>query len=196
MPGPVVYAAVEGKVDEAVVRKLIDHAGGSAGDVHVKQGKRNLKKRIPAYIQAAHYYRWLVLVDLDKEQCAPKLKDAWIPQMPPAQFCFRVAVREVEAWLLADVEKIAEFLGVRRSKIPEQPETLEDPKAYLLELAQASKKRDIRQDMVPRSGSGIKEGPAYSSRMIEFTHSYWRPDFAAKRADSLRRAIKSLRSLM
>jgi hypothetical protein len=43
-------------------------------------------------------------VDLDSDTgCAPPLCEQWIPG--PAPFlCFRVAVREVEAWLMADAE--------------------------------------------------------------------------------------------
>ena len=43
--------------------------------------------------------------------------------------------------------------------------------------------------MVPRDGSGRSVGPAYASRMIEYVEGFWRPEVAAHRADSLRRAI-------
>jgi hypothetical protein len=113
----------------------------------------------------------------------------------PANFCFRVAVRAVEAWLLADAEKIAAFLGVDGTRIPSQPETLPDPKDTLLRLAGKSRRKEVREDMVPRLGGQRKVGPAYASRMIEFTNRHWRPQVAAQRADSLRRAIQALRRL-
>lgn len=194
--GVVIHAAVEGIVDEAVVRRLIAHVGGIAGDVYGKQGKGQLRKRINGYNKAAQYGPWIVLVDLDHEEdCAPPLRKAWIDDPAPS-LCFRVAVREVEAWLLADAERLATFLGTARSKIPAQPETLADPKSVIVNLARASRRRDIREDIVPRAGSGREVGRAYGSRMIEFASRHWRPEVAANRADSLRRAIECLRRLV
>lgn len=197
MPGIVVHAAVEGTVDAELVRKLIRHVGGAAGDVYGQNGKAHLRKRIQGYIQAARFNPWLVLVDLDNDHdCAPQLRSAWIQQSAPAHLCFRVAVREVEAWLLADTEMIAAFLGVVQSRIPTRPEELDDPKATLVSLAARSRRREIRQDIVPHPASGRRVGPAYSSRMIEYTQGYWRPDVASTRADSLRRALENLRRLL
>jgi hypothetical protein len=104
-------------------------------------------------------------------------------------------VREVEAWLLADADRIAEFLRVAGSRVPRDPEALVDPKAAMVGLARASRRRDIREDMVPRQESGRPVGPAYASRLIEFASSFWRPDVAARQSDSLRRALDSLRRL-
>ena len=114
--GTVIAAAVEGIVDEAVVRKLIAHAGATPGDVYGRQGKSFLRQRIAGYNNAAQRMPWIVLVDLDLDNdCAPPLRDAWLPQ-PAPYLCFRVAVRKVEAWLLADAERLASFLRVARSE--------------------------------------------------------------------------------
>ncbi len=43
---PVIYAAVEGLVDEAVVRKLIREAGADAGEVYGKRGKGHLRQKM------------------------------------------------------------------------------------------------------------------------------------------------------
>ena len=193
--GTVISAAVEGVVDEAVVRKLIAHAGATPGDVYGRQGKSFLRQKIAAYNNAARHAPWVVLVDLDNEDCAPPLRNAWLPQ-PAPHLCFRIAVREVEAWLLADSERLAQFLSVTRSKLPPDPERLADPKATMVNLARASRRRDIREDMVPRPGSGRQVGPAYSSRLIEFASADWRPDVAADRADSLLRATRCLKRLV
>jgi hypothetical protein len=111
--------------------------------------------------------------------------------------CFRVAVRAVEAWLLADGEAIAGFLGVARTAIPSRsPDDLDDPKRMLVEIAKSSRRREIREDMVPRPASGRSVGPAYASRLIEFATSAWRPEVAAMCSESLRRAIASLERLV
>lgn len=194
--GTVISAAVEGIVDEAVVRKLIAHADATPGDVYGRQGKSFLRQKIVSYNNAAQRMPWIVLVDLDRDHdCAPPLRIAWLPQLAP-YLCFRVAVREVEAWLLADRERLAQFLRVARKKLPPDPEALDDPKTTMVNLARVSRRRDIREDMVPRPGSGRQVGPAYSSRLIEFASGDWRPDVAADRADSLRRAMRCLNRLI
>ena len=192
----VISAAVEGIVDEAVVRKLIIDAGGLPGTVYGKNGKPFLRQRINGYNNAAHRAPWIVLVDLDREaDCAPPLREAWLPE-PAPDLCFRVAVREIEAWLMADAETLAEFLGVARNQIPGHPEDSDQPKSAMVNLARRSRRGAVRQDMVPREGSGRSVGPAYTSRLIEYVESRWRPEVAAQRAESLRRAIACLERLI
>lgn len=197
MPPPAVLtAAVEGLVDEAVVRRLILHVGGEAGTVYGRAGKARLRQRIDGYNRAARYSPWCVLVDLDADaDCAPALRREWLPTVAPL-LCFRVAVRAVEAWLLADAERLARFLGLARGRIPATPEQLPDPKASMIDLARGSRRRAVRMDMVPRQGSGRREGPAYTSRLIEFVAGQWRPAVAAERCDSLGRTIRCLRRLV
>jgi len=191
----VISAAVEGIVDEAVIRKLIVLAGASPGTVYGRQGKPFLRQRISGYNAAAQHAPWVVLVDLDRDHdCAPPLRASWLPQVAP-HLCFRVAVRKVEAWLLADAECIADFLAARR-RVPANPEALGDPKSAMVALARSSRRKDVRQDMVPRPASGRPVGPAYASRLIEFASSLWRPDVAAQQAESLRRAIDCLKHLV
>ncbi len=190
--GIVISAAVEGIVDEAVARKLIAYAGATPGPVYGKQGKSSLLQKIAGYNNAAQRAPWMILVDLDRDgHCAPPMRNRWLAHPAPL-LCFRIAVREVEAWLLADTARLAAFLGVPRNRLPANPETLEDPKTELVNLARSSRRRAIQQDMVPRQGGGRQVGPAYSSRLIEFISSSWRPDVAAEQSDSLRRAIDCL----
>jgi hypothetical protein len=194
-----VSGAVEGLVDEAVVGRLIHHVGAVLGPMHGKNGKTPLRARINGYNNAARFSPWIVLVDLDQEaDCAPPLVGAWVPT-PAPRLCFRVAVREVEAWLLADRERIARFLRVRIQEVPDAPETLPDPKQFVVELARRSRRREIRQEMVPRPGSGRAVGPAYTASLIEFVTDVrhgWRPAVAAHRADSLARCIRRLRRMV
>ncbi len=125
------------------------------------------------------------------------LRLSWLPDPAPLML-FRIAVRKVEAWLLCDHERISKFLAVSPSRLPENPEIHDDPKALVTELAAHSRRRDIREDMVPRAGSGRKIGPAYSSRLIEFAtdqRSGWRPKIAAEKSDSLNRCLQRLLGL-
>jgi hypothetical protein len=198
MPNPVtISAAVEGLVDEAVVRRLIACAGGHPGPVYGKNGKLALRQKINGYNNAARHTPWVVLVDLNSDaRCAPLLRQDWLPTPPAPRLCFRVAIRQVEAWLMADAETLASYLGVGRQKIPANPEAVLDAKAEMVNLARVSRRREIRADMVPRQGSGRSVGPAYTSRLIEYAERHWRPEIAALCADSLRRAIDCLRRLV
>jgi len=192
----VIPAAVEGVLDEVVVQKLIVEAGGSPGTVYGKNGKAFLRQRIQGFNNAAKAWPWLVLVDLDNEaECAPPLCAQWVPVFAP-YLCFRVAVRKVEAWLLADADSLASFLSVGRNSIPTNPEQLYDPKMTMVNLARRSRRLAIRRDMVPREGSGRSVGPAYTSRLIEFVQTSWRPKTAIGKAESLRRAILCLRRMI
>ena len=197
-PRFVIQAAVEGIVDEMVIRRLIEHVGYfDLRGVYGKNGKDSLKQDIKRYNNAAKFTNWFILVDLDHDvDCAPGLILEWLPQ--PAQFMFfRVAVRSIESWLLADQENISDFLGVHRKNIPVNPETLDDPKDFMIQLVRKSKRSDIREDMLPREGSGRKIGPAYSSRLIEFINHQrygWRLDVAAKNSDSLLRCLNGFQN--
>ena len=192
----IIFAAVEGDIDEAVVRKLVDDAGGQIGNVYGKNGKRALRQRIDGYNNAARRAPWVVLVDLDNDaDCAPPMRAEWVPA-PAPDLCFRIAVREVEAWLMADAETLARYLSVGKGRLLAEPEKLARPKDAMVDLARRSRRKDIGKDMVPRAKSGRRVGPAYASRLIEYVQEHWRPDVAAKHSESLQRAIHCLRRLV
>src|SRR4029077_6778678 len=122
MPGQdsvFITSAVEGNVDEAVVRRLIEHVGATPGPVYGRNGKTHLRQRVSNYNHAARLSPWIILVDLDHDaECAPPLRSTWLPNPSPFM-CFRVAVRQVESWLLADRERLARFLSVNTSRVPQ-----------------------------------------------------------------------------
>lgn len=188
----VVTSAVEGMVDESVILRLIREAGWEPGPVYGKKGKDAIRLKIGGYNNAAQRSPWLVLVDLDDAApCAPPLHASWLPAPAPLMR-FRIAVRAVEAWLIADRERFARFLGVRQGALPHDPDAVDDPKQLVVDLARQSSRSDVRADLVPRAGSGRKVGQAYASRMIEFAESRWRPPLAAQASDSLSRCRSRL----
>jgi len=198
VPSVPVSGAVEGLLDEAVLRVLLAHVGLEAGPMYGKRGKAFLRDKINGWNNGARFVPWVVLVDLDREfDCAPPLTTAWLPR-PAAGMRFRVAVRAIESWLLADRDAVRRFLGVRGAAVPPSPDTLADPKGSLVSIASRSRYRNIREGLVPRPGSGRREGPEYTSRLIEFATSAdsgWRPDEAARSSESLRRCLAALRGL-
>ena len=108
---------VEGRTDEPVAKRLLGHVGLEAGTVYGKRGKPHLLERLPNYNKAADHLPWFVIVDLDMDtSCPPEAIATWLPN-PSSAMRFRVAVRAIEAWLMADRENMAKFLGVARSAI-------------------------------------------------------------------------------
>lgn len=191
-----VNVAVEGDLDEVVARRLLEHAGGTPGRIFGKEGKSQLRQRIRGYNEAARRSPWLVVVDLDTEaDCAPPLRQAWLRSVS-RNLCFRVAVREIEAWLLADAAGIARFLSVSKSRIPLRPEALPDPKAELVRIARRSRKGAIQKTIVPRSTSGRKVGPEYTAQLSLFAQQSWDIQAACRHSDSLARAVRRIRELV
>jgi len=195
----IVSAAVEGMLDEAVLRRLIEDSGGIPGSIYGKFGKSFLLEKLQAYNQAARFSPWVILVDLDHDDdCAPPFRKSVLPNPAPLM-CFRIAVREVETWLLADREHLAKFLSVDLLRIPHDPDALDSPKSAMVDLARHSRRGDVRENMVPRAGSGRKIGPAYTSVLVEFTRDAtkgWRPQVAARKSDSLNRCLDRLQGLI
>ena len=193
--GSMATVVVEGDVDEAVIRRLCAIYSIEIVNRYGGNGKDAIRKSIQGYDRAARLGCWIVLVDLDHEQeCAPTLAREWLPR-PAPKMCFRIAVREVEAWLMADSEHLAQFLGIPKAKIPQKVDEVEYPKRLLVQLAAKSRRRDIREDMVPRSGSKRRVGPAYVSRLVEFVsfaEANWRAETARAASPSLDRCLHDL----
>ncbi|MDQ6982322.1 MAG: DUF4276 family protein [Mariprofundus sp.] len=189
--------ATEDALSEAVVEKMLNYAPIEF-NVVLKQRKRGsgyLKKQVRKFNAIANSYPVLLLTDLDRVVCASELKKSWltIPQNP--KFLFRVAVREVESWLLADREAISQFLNISISICPGSPDDILDPKQALINLAKKSKRREIKQDMLPAKGSLSPVGLGYNARLSDFVWNYWNVDRAIVRSDSLNRAWKSVCAL-
>ena len=190
----IVTLAVEGHTDASVLRRVLDHAGLSVGPVYVTQGKAALDRNLLGYNEAARFKPWLAVRDLNSDEgCAPELARRLLPS-PAPHMRLRIAVRAVEAWLLADDEAAGRFLGVARSVIPRDPENLINPKLILVNLARRSRRRAIRDSLVPRVGTSAIVGPGYTSSIIEFARDVWRPEAAAVRSQSLARLLRVLRS--
>ena len=189
---------VEGDVDEAVVCRVCDHVGVPVAAVYGKRGKDHIIDRLHNYNQAANFSPWLVVVDLDHDSdCAPDFVKAKLGT-PSHGMCFRIAVRAIESWLLADAEQLAAFLHTRPTRFPTNPDHENDPKLTLIQLARRSTRKAIRNDMVPRTGSGRQVGIGYVGLITEFVTEKdvgWRPEVAMEHSDSLRRCIEALHTL-
>jgi hypothetical protein len=186
---------VEGVTDEPVAKKLLKHVGLEVGTTYGRNGKAKVLERVLIYNQAARFAPWFVLVDLDMDtKCPSDAASLWLPD-PASGMRFRIAVQAVEAWLMTDRESMASFLAVSLASIPYQVDSDANPKRTLIKIAQASRNSRIREDIVPRQGSGAKVGPLYAARLADFTENHWRPAEGEKHSASLRRCIYALSTL-
>src|SRR5437660_3612804 len=186
---------VEGRTDEPVAKRLINHVGLEVRTVYGRKGKPHLLERLSSYNKAAQYAPWFVIVYLDADtQCPSEAVGTLLPN-PSSGMRFRIAVQAIEAWLMADREKMAKFLGVAPSRIQHDIDSDNTPKQTLINIARRSHKRNILEDLVPRQMSGAKVGPLYVPRLTEFVENHWRPDVAANESKSLRHCINALSTL-
>jgi hypothetical protein len=190
----ILTGAVEGPVDEVVLRRVVAEAGRDIETIYVTEGKANLIRRLPGFNSAARFDSWIALVDLNAAECPAALRQSCLPA-PSNRMLFRVAVRAIESWLLADRERVADFLSVSVDRVPTDPDGEVDPKRTLVNIARYSRRGAIRRDVVPTERAGRRVGPAYEARLIEFVVDQtkgWRPSAAAARSDSLRRCLAAL----
>ena len=191
-----IYLAAEDKPSLAVGQKLVPTACPLT--VHREEngyGYGTLKNKAQNYQQmAAAGYPVLLITDLDHAKCPASLLDKWLNTKPHEHFLFRIAVREVEAWLLADRAAIADFLKIRVNLVPGNPEQLKDPKRSLLKLA-SSASRKIRKGLLPQPSSKAVIGPEYNNLLTDYVHNRWDIEVASKHAPSLQRAVVATKVL-
>jgi len=190
-----VHLAVEDDLSESIVRRLLDDTSRDycIGTVFGRGGFGYLKNRANNWnAAAAAGTPILLLTDLDQRPCPSELIESWLDSEPHANLMFRVAVREVESWLLADRDGLADFLGIRTALVPFEPDDIPDPKQSLVNLARRSRIRVLRESIVPRLGSTAVQGPDYNSCLGDFVRNSWNRNAAAERSPSLARAWERL----
>jgi len=210
-----VNIAVEDTLSESVLRRILHHQrrdmtvsaryplkelpGGTYNPAN-RHGRRGLsgygqlKTRLLAFNKAASVGKpFIVLTDLDIHvKCPGQLLSAWLPGTPSPNLVFRVAVKEVEAWLLADCANMAEFLEVSAATVPASVEALTDPKLELVKLARNSASEVIRRDLVPPPESTAEVGRYFERGLLTFVKNRWDVDAAAHNCRSLQKALDAL----
>lgn len=190
---------VEGQVDEAVAWRLIDACGHQRGTTFGKRGWTYIRQKAHLFDRSCATTGLLTLVDFmdTKQPCAPAIVHDWLAHRHRLHV-FRVVIREIESWVMADREGMAHFLAVPVSKIPRFPELLDDPKQSLINLARHSRRKAIRRSLVPAAGAAgyaASEGPLYSSELVSFVTDCWQPQRARHCSPSLDTCLLRLSEL-
>ena len=189
---------VEDVLSLVLMEKVLAHTGRGYTVLRplVARGVGNMRKSVSKYLNASRALPHVVLVDLDQTPCAPQLREQWGVATLPRSMLFRVAVREAEAWVLADQEGFASFAGIPASKISPAPESLADPKQELINLVRRSRNKRLVAELVPAQGSAVSIGPLYNERMRQFVHERWNVDAAMAHAPSLARTFDRLQTFL
>ena len=192
----IIDALVEGMIDEAVARKVVQAAGHDFGTCYGKRGIGYVKEKVKLFNKSAPRGVMLVLVDFmdTRAVCPPEVIAMYLPH-PHPNMIFRVVVAEIESWLLADGLNLADFLCISRTRIPTSPEQVCDPKRSVVNLARGSRCKSVRDALVPPRDASIPSGKLYASEMIRFVRDRWDLQNARRNAPSLDRCLCRLENL-
>ena len=190
-----VILAVEDQLSAAVATKMLEILG-----IHISQylglrGKGYLQNKAQSLNQTARGFPVFMLTDQDSpSQCPPQLVQSWIKGTRNSKFFLRIAVMEVESWVMADRRGFANFLSIPLTRIPTDTDVIPQPKEFLISLARSSGKSSLRQDIIPPSGATSRVGPGYNHRLGEFVRNSWDIHHAASNSASLQRALVRLQA--
>ncbi|MDP2729597.1 MAG: DUF4276 family protein [Dehalococcoidales bacterium] len=195
MPTPIpIQIVVEDELSDALIRRILkeSHNTFAVGISYGKCGYVYIKEKVGAFNEAARGTPFLVLSDLEEAECAPTQMNEWLQIPKHHNLLFRIAVREIESWLLADRSGFAYFLNIRKELIPENVDGINNPKQLVISLARRSRKRTLREAIVPIPDSTARVGPDYNGQLSLFVFNTWNIVEAIKHSDSLRRAVNAI----
>ena len=108
--------------------------------------KETLTSNKKPRVSTKQHMKNVVLTDLDSPRdCPPGLVYSWIKGPLNPRFLFRVAVMEVESWVMADRAGFAAFLSIPLHRIPSPTDDILNPKEFLVSLARKSQKKRVRE---------------------------------------------------
>lgn len=186
----------EDELTSSVIKRLINEFSSQisiAQEINA-HGFGKIKRDILKYNNAAKQTPFFVITDLDKKECAVTLIRDWFGNnQKETNLIFRVAVREIDAWILADKKGIAKALHISPDIILSDPEKIEDPKGFLMQISKKSKNREIREEFPPKD-SYAHQGPLYNTILTEFVNSEWNLKDAMQHSKSLEKAYNALKT--
>ena len=188
-----IQLAVEDDLSEWILRRVLHSRRYTIGGVFGRNGSGYLRKRVQGFNNAAQGCPWILLTDLDQYACPPELINAWIGDRRHRHFLLRVAVREVESWLLGDSSGFGAFLRSRRKPVLVRPEEIQSPMEELLKWAASSRSNSVREALVRVDRTGrLFQGPDYNGTLGCFVMGKWNVDAARRSCPSLDRLLLAL----
>jgi len=202
------YSYVEDMPSAEVAKKLVAHRNAQKthkiwffeGFPKLTGGNNALKAQCPSFLNMARGGLYtFTITDLDERKCAGDLISDWFgfqeaqPIALPREVVFRIAVREVESWIIADVNAWAEYIGIPAGNFSKTPDELPHPKQHLLNVLRQKGRKKMHTEMLPRGTGSI--GPGYNEVLCGFVSKKWSPGRASRNSPSLKRAIEALQRL-
>jgi hypothetical protein len=185
--------AVEDSLSETVARKILKQSDKNYCVINClgRKGFGYLKTKINKFNEASKQLPFFVLIDQDNG-CPPEKIDSWLKCKVNSNFIFRIAVMEIESWVMADRDSFLNFLvslnliyHIKWTKLP-------DPKQFFLNITKKTRKRRLKQDIIPIPGSTAKIGPDYNACISDFVRDRWNVHEAIRHSESLNRAFKKI----
>ena len=190
-----VILVVEDRLSAAVATKILQHFNIEIVQRVIYEGNSYLQRKAQSYNQAAYHECGIfMLTDLDSPKiCPPALIQSWVKGSLNRWFFLRVAVMEIESWIMADRLAVSEFLAIPFNRIPQNTDEISSPKEFVVSLARRSKSTRVRIALVPeRNDKSAKVGNAYNPWLIQFVREHWDLERAATVSPSLKRTLDRL----
>lgn len=196
-----IFLFCEDDLSETVMQKMVKEILGEEAiytKTLAKRGKGYIKSKINNINSSNPIFNFFVVTDLDQTECAPILIKNWFTRPIRENLIFRVAVREIEAWLLADISGFAAYLRLSEAYLKNKignPDALADPKLKLISLVDECSIKDYKTDIVKKEKTSYKQGAGYNTRLNEFVENYWNLPRARTQSRSFEKACKALEIL-
>ena len=193
----VIYLVSEDSLGCCIAESIVKHYRPDCIPHPIRDtgGLSVILRKLSDYNRTAAALKFFVVVDLDRENCVVEFIDKCFSGAPLSRgLLFRVAVREVESWLLADRAGFCDYFKISSQKLQKDPDSLRNPKEFLIHIINKyCKNRNYREDITPQEKTGALTGPAYNVRLIQFVKTKWSAKKAEKNSLSLRRAINAVK---
>jgi len=191
-----VNLVVEDEVHERIARKVVEQrlSGFNIHRVFGLRGNQYIKKNIRSFNEASRQRPYIILTDLDNVECPPIMYSKWVTFKKNRNLIFNIVVREAEAWLLADINSFSTYFGVPKSRIRRDVEQITRPKEYLINICRNSRKREIREGLIPSGTAQV--GRLYNALIGRYVMEYWNIDVAETHSKSFSRLLDKTSSLL
>lgn len=105
-------------------------------------------------------------------------------------------MREIETWLMADVDNFAKYFSVSKSHLRFNFESIDNPKEFLVNICLKSRKKSIKNGVVPSFKSSRIVGAEYNPILLDFIKNHWDFEKAKYNSQSLNKTIKAIKKFV